>query len=89
MIGKEVREWRERNGYRQADLLKELGIGSRGTLSALENSEKEIPRQMELALIALEENPGLRIYHGRKDTSHRKTRKSEQVKPYCLRNLVI
>ena len=52
VIGKEVRGWRERNGYRQADLVKELGIGSRGTLSALENSEKVIPRQMELALVA-------------------------------------
>lgn len=65
MNGVELREWRKKNKYRKQEFLqKELGIKSRSTISAWENSEKPLPRILELALIALEEKPEIRVWHG-------------------------
>ncbi len=54
MRGNELREWRQRLGWTQSDLMEELEISSRQTLSSWENAE-EIPRLVELAIIALDQ----------------------------------
>ncbi len=64
-VGRDIRAWRKRNKYQtQADLQVELGVKSRGTISAWENSDEPIPRTLELALKALERMPDLRMIHG-------------------------
>ena len=73
MIGRDIREWRKRNRYQtQADLQVELAVKSRGTISAWENSDEPIPRTLELALIALERMPELRMIHGMRMTAKEK-----------------
>jgi transcriptional regulator with XRE-family HTH domain len=53
MTGCELRAWREKIGWTQTDLMLELGIKSRQTMSTWERAEK-IPRVVELAIKALE-----------------------------------
>ncbi len=73
MIGRDIREWRKRNRYQtQADLQVELGIKSRGTISAWENSDEPISRTLELALFALARLPELRMIHGMRMTAKEK-----------------
>lgn len=69
MIGSDLTAWRERNGYSQKKLQIELGIKSRGTISAWENSVKPLSRTLELALIALERIPDLRKSVGKPETA--------------------
>ena len=65
MKGNELPAWRKRNRYpRQEDLMWELGIKSRGTISAWENSDDDLPRTIELALMALERIPLARTIDG-------------------------
>lgn len=52
MLGSKLRAWRKSLGWTQADLMEELEVSSRQTISTWENSEK-IPRMAELAIIAL------------------------------------
>lgn len=67
MKGNELPEWRKRNRYlRQEDLMKELNIKSRGTISAWENSDDELPRTVQLALMALEQLPLARKIEGKR-----------------------
>lgn len=67
MKGKDLPAWRSRNRYqRQEDLMKELGIKSRGTLSAWENTDEELPRVVQLALMALEQLPLARQIDGKR-----------------------
>lgn len=66
MNGAELREWRKRNGYSQDELMKELGIRSRQTISSWENSNDELSRMLELALNALEYVPESRRRFGSK-----------------------
>ncbi len=54
MTGAELRTWRSRIGWTQTDLMIELEIKSRQTMSAWERAEK-IPRVVELAIIALDQ----------------------------------
>jgi transcriptional regulator with XRE-family HTH domain len=54
MKGSELRSWREHLGWTQADLMTELEIGSRQTITTWERAEK-IPRLIELAIIALDQ----------------------------------
>ena len=63
MRGKELAAWRERMGFSQLDLMKELGVKSRQTISSWENSDA-VPRIVELAVISLERDPGLRLFAG-------------------------
>ena len=66
MRGKELKEWRKRNGYaNQKALQLELDIKSRTTISNWENSEEKLPRTVELALIALEKLPELKTASGK------------------------
>ncbi len=65
MIGKDVKVWRERNGYTQAELQIELGMKSRTSISTLENSSAKLPRTIELSLAALEIAPFLRERFGK------------------------
>ncbi|WP_425102499.1 hypothetical protein [Tropicibacter sp. S64] len=65
MKGKELPAWRKRFGYPNQDgLRQELGIKSRGTISAWENSDAELPRTVQLALKALEDLPHVRTIFG-------------------------
>jgi len=65
MKGKQLAEWRKRNGYFNQDgLRRELGIKSRATISAWENTETELPRIVQLALMAIEELPHARNIAG-------------------------
>ncbi len=65
MKGHELKEWRKANGYKNQTALKEeLQLGSRGTVSAWENSDKEIPRIIFLALQALKRCPDLKKVSG-------------------------
>jgi transcriptional regulator with XRE-family HTH domain len=54
MTGHELRSWRENIGWTQTDLMIELEIKSRQTMSTWERAEK-IPRVVELAIIALDQ----------------------------------
>lgn len=65
MKGSDLKEWRKINGYKsQASLQLELNLGSRGTVSAWENSKENLPRVVVLALKALERCPDLRNVSG-------------------------
>ena len=57
MQGVDLKAWRKRYEYSQDTLMKELGIQSRQTISTWENGDKELPRILELALMALENIP--------------------------------
>ncbi len=82
MKGHELKEWRKANGYKNQTALKEeLQLGSRGTVSAWENSDKEIPRIVFLALHALEHCPELKKISGE--------RKSGPSNKYELNRLTI
>lgn len=63
MKGTELREWRTRNGLSQSDLMRELGINSRQTISSWENAES-VPRVIELAVFALDQMESCRIVGG-------------------------
>src|SRR4051812_42202505 len=54
MRGSELKLWRTTRGWKQTDLMQELGVSSRQTLSTWETSEK-VPRIVELAVIALDQ----------------------------------
>jgi transcriptional regulator with XRE-family HTH domain len=54
MTGAELRSWREKLGWNQTDLMHELEVRARQTISAWEASE-EVPRMVELAIIALDQ----------------------------------
>ena len=71
MTGTEMKEWRHHNGYTQDDLMLELGVKSRQTISNWEGSEK-VPRVVELALAALERDPNSRNIHGRERSIQRR-----------------
>lgn len=64
MTGTDLKDWRLRNRYRQADLQRELKLGSRSTISAWEASTAPLPRTICLALMALEQLPEARQIHG-------------------------
>lgn len=66
MRGRDLRDWRKRNGFSQEELRRELELGSRQTVSSWERPEKEVPRLVELALRALELDPTCRRHGGRK-----------------------
>lgn len=54
MTGADLRGWREKLGWNQIDLMQEMEVRSRQTISTWEAS-KEIPRLVELAIIALDQ----------------------------------
>lgn len=61
MKGNELPIWRQKNGYWSQQMLQmELGIKSRATISAWENSSEPLPRLTVLALKALELDRSLR-----------------------------
>ena len=64
MRGSELVAWRKRLGYSQIDLMRELEVRSRQTISSWENSER-IPRIVELAIVSLERDEQLRRYAGK------------------------
>ena len=67
MKGTDLREWRKRHGYSQDALMAELGVRSRQTISTWENADgAELPRMLELALIALEKFPDSRNFKGKR-----------------------
>jgi transcriptional regulator with XRE-family HTH domain len=57
MRGRDLREWRKRNGFSQEKLRQELNLGSRQTLNSWEHPEKEVPPLVEHALCKLELEP--------------------------------
>jgi transcriptional regulator with XRE-family HTH domain len=54
MTGADLKRWRERVGWTQADLMVELEVKSRQTIGTWESAEK-IPRLIELAIVALDQ----------------------------------
>ena len=54
MHGSDLKAWRKKNGWTQSDLMIELEISSRQTVTTWENSEK-IPHMTKLAIIALDQ----------------------------------
>lgn len=66
MTGEELVAWRRRNGYSQEQLMRELDVKSRQTISSWEKSGNQVERTVELALIALERDPMLRRIAGKK-----------------------
>jgi transcriptional regulator with XRE-family HTH domain len=66
MRGSEMVALRKRLGYNQRELMIELDVKSRQTISAYENSLDKVPRLVELALVALESKPECRIRSGKK-----------------------
>lgn len=72
MRGHDLVAWRKRNGYSQEDLMMELDVKSRQTISSWENSNRDIPRLVELALNALEGLPHFRRLAGKKASKKEK-----------------
>ena len=70
--GKELRKRRKRLGYTQETFIRELGIKSRQTLITWEKSEAELPRMVQLAVIALEKLPECQKVAGQKPTAHQR-----------------
>jgi DNA-binding XRE family transcriptional regulator len=68
MNGAELRAWRKRNKMTQEALRIELDV-SRQTIVAWEALEKDIPRVIQLALVALEKVKGCRIVEGQRQTA--------------------
>ena len=66
MRGHELRERRKQLGWTQTDLIAELGVRSRQTLVTWEQSAEDLPRYLELALLALERLPECRRLIGRR-----------------------
>ena len=60
MRGRDLREWRKRNGFTQEELRQELKLASRLTLNSWEQLEKEVPPLVERALGELELHPTFR-----------------------------
>jgi transcriptional regulator with XRE-family HTH domain len=54
MRGADLKAWREARGWKQSELMAELDINSRQTVTTWENSEK-LPRLVELAIVALDQ----------------------------------
>jgi len=54
MQGIDLKNWRKKAGLSQVDLMRELGVSSRQTISNWENSE-HVPRLVELAVTALDQ----------------------------------
>jgi transcriptional regulator with XRE-family HTH domain len=67
MKGSDLVQWRHRQGYSQEDLMNELDK-SRQTVSTWERPDANVPRLVELALVALEHHPDCRISVGQKAT---------------------
>jgi DNA-binding XRE family transcriptional regulator len=65
MRGAELAAWRKRLGYSQLELMLELDVKSRQTISSWENAA-DIPRVVELALHGLEHHPPCRRRGGKK-----------------------
>ena len=57
MRGRDLREWRMRNGFSQEELRLELKLASRKTLNSWEHAEKAVPPLVEHALCKLELDP--------------------------------
>ncbi len=60
MLGRDLREWRKRNGFSQEKLRQELKLASRLTLNSWEHAEKEVPPHVERALGKLVHFPTFR-----------------------------
>ena len=58
MLGTDLPKWRKRNRFTQDTLRIALGVKSRQTIITWEKSV-ELPRTVELALLALEHLPGM------------------------------
>ena len=70
MNGPELRQLRKRLGYSQQTFIEELGVKSRTTLVTWEKSETNVPRLVELAVLALEHLPEHRRIHGKGAKAH-------------------
>ena len=57
MRGRDLRDWRVRNGFSQEQLRQELRLASRQTLNSWEHLEKAVPPLVENALYKLEQDP--------------------------------
>lgn len=72
MTGEDLKAWRDRNGYAtQESLRKELQV-TRDTISRWERSKGPLPRQLELALLALAELPCRDIGAAHRETGARR-----------------
>jgi transcriptional regulator with XRE-family HTH domain len=54
MLGSDLKHWREARGWTQSDLMKELDVSSRQTVTSWESSI-QLPRLVELAIVALDQ----------------------------------
>ncbi len=54
MTGMDMKAWRIANGLSQSELMQELEVSSRQTMTSLEKA-KRLPRWAELAIIALDQ----------------------------------
>ena len=70
MNGSELRQRRKHLGYSQQDFIGELGIKSRQTLVSWEQSAEELPRLVQLAVLALERLPDCRRTIGKRAKAH-------------------
>lgn len=64
MLGIELPDWRRRNRFTQDALRMALGVKSRQTIISWEKSPVQLPRLVELALMAIEHIPEARAVDG-------------------------
>ena len=80
--GTEFAEWRRKNGYSLQTLAIELGVKSRQTVSNWE-AKSEIPRFVQLALLALDLAPELRVIAGKRPSA----KERQQFRKRCDQNV--
>ena len=64
MKGSDLRAWRKLHGLTQEGLRLTLDIGSRQTIHNWEKSDQPVPRLVELAILALQYFPDLKVGAG-------------------------
>jgi transcriptional regulator with XRE-family HTH domain len=66
MLGTDLPAWRKRQGFTQETLMIALGVKSRQTIITWEKSTEELPKMVQLALLAIEHIPEARFSYGQR-----------------------
>jgi transcriptional regulator with XRE-family HTH domain len=75
MLGTELPAWRKRQGFTQETLMITLGVKSRQTIITWEKSTEELPKMVQLALLAIEHIPEARFSYGQRFEDAQSVRK--------------
>jgi transcriptional regulator with XRE-family HTH domain len=66
MLGTDLPAWRKLQGFTQETLMIALGVKSRQTIITWEKSTEQLPKMVQLALLAIEHIPEARFSYGQR-----------------------